>query len=56
MELEGFLQELHATVASEWERRFMALETEVHRVRRQRKRTPVAISTEKTKHEKEKTA
>src|SRR3569623_1945681 len=33
-ELEAFLQELHATVASEWERRFMALETEVHRVRR----------------------
>jgi DNA-binding transcriptional ArsR family regulator len=53
VELEGFLQELHATVASDWERRFMALETEVHRVRRQRKRTPVAISTDKTK---EKTA
>jgi DNA-binding transcriptional ArsR family regulator len=39
VELEAFLQELRATVASEWERRFMALETEVHRVRRQRKET-----------------
>jgi len=37
MELEAFLQELRATVAAEWDRRFMALETEVHRVRRQRK-------------------
>jgi DNA-binding transcriptional ArsR family regulator len=53
--LEDFLQELRATVANEWERRFMALETEVHRVRRQRKRTPVIASTEKPKPE-EKTA
>ena len=36
-ELEAFLQELRATVADAWERRFMALETEVHRVRRQPK-------------------
>ena len=50
-ELEAFLQELHATVASEWERRFMALETEVHRVRRRRERTPVITSTEQTKKE-----
>ncbi|MEP6859588.1 MAG: metalloregulator ArsR/SmtB family transcription factor [Deltaproteobacteria bacterium] len=49
--LEGFLQELHATVANEWERRFMALETEVHRVRRQRKRAPVVTITEETKKE-----
>lgn len=33
-ELEAFLSELHQTTASTWERRFMALETEVHRVRR----------------------
>ncbi len=50
-ELEAFLQELHATVASEWERRFMALETEVHRVRRQRKRAPEMMSTNQTKKE-----
>lgn len=48
-ELEAFLQELHATVEREWERRFMALETEVHRVRRQRERAPVITSTEHTK-------
>ncbi|HEX4417554.1 MAG TPA: metalloregulator ArsR/SmtB family transcription factor [Kofleriaceae bacterium] len=52
-ELEAFLQELHATVASEWERRFMALETEVHRVRRRRERTPAITSTEKPKQKKE---
>ncbi len=50
-ELEAFLQDLHATVASDWERRFMALETEVHRVRRQRKRAPVITSTEPAKKE-----
>ncbi len=48
VELEAFLEELHATVATEWERRFMALETEVHRVRRQRVRNPVITSTEQT--------
>ncbi len=47
-ELEAFLQELHATVASEWERRFMALETEVHRVRRQRERPPLLTTTTTT--------
>jgi DNA-binding transcriptional ArsR family regulator len=50
-ELEAFLQELHATVESEWERRFMALETEVHRVRRRRERAPAITSTEQTKKE-----
>jgi len=49
--LETFLQELHATVASEWERRFMALETEVHRVRRQRERAPVTETIQRTKKE-----
>jgi DNA-binding transcriptional ArsR family regulator len=51
VELEGFLQELHTSVESEWERRFMALETEVHRVRRQRKRAPVITSIGQTKKE-----
>src|SRR5512134_972733 len=32
-ELEGFLQELRGTLETTWERRFMALETEVFRVR-----------------------
>jgi DNA-binding transcriptional ArsR family regulator len=35
-ELEAFLGELRAP--STWERRFMALETEVHRTKRERKR------------------
>src|SRR3954466_9516413 len=48
-ELEAFLHELHVTVESEWERRFMALETEVHRVRRQRERAPVITVHEQTK-------
>src|SRR5690606_13577870 len=34
-ELEAFLAELHA--ATPWEHRFMALETEVHRVKRRRR-------------------
>src|SRR4029079_10696527 len=40
VELEAFLAELHRTETQEWERRFMALETEVFRVRQQRKRSP----------------
>jgi hypothetical protein len=44
-ELEAFLRELRATVASEWERRFMALDTEIHRVRRQRERTTTTTTT-----------
>ena len=39
-ELEAFLAELHAP--SRWERRLMALETEVHRVKRERRRRPQA--------------
>lgn len=35
-ELEGFLAELHEDRAATWERRFMALETEVHRTKRER--------------------
>jgi DNA-binding transcriptional ArsR family regulator len=33
--LEEFISELRRDPAREWERRFMALETEVHRVKRQ---------------------
>ena len=50
-ELEAFLQELRATVAEQWERRFMALETEVHRVKRERRRAPATTSIERTKKE-----
>ena len=32
--LQGYLDELRATAAATWERRLMALETEVHRVRK----------------------
>ena len=39
-ELEAFLAELRAP--STWERRLMALKTEVHRVRKQRRRAPPA--------------
>jgi DNA-binding transcriptional ArsR family regulator len=49
-DLETFLQELRAR--STWERRFMALETEVYRVREKRRRTPATISADtKTKKE-----
>ena len=46
-ELEAFLQELRVSVASEWEHRFMALDTEVHRVRRKRERTTTNTETKK---------
>jgi DNA-binding transcriptional ArsR family regulator len=52
-ELEAFLGELRRTVADEWERRFMALETEVFRVRQQRKRSPRPASKETTGKKKE---
>jgi DNA-binding transcriptional ArsR family regulator len=49
--LEGYLAELRAK--GQWERRFAALETEVYRVRRERRRTPdVQVrNDEKTKKE-----
>jgi DNA-binding transcriptional ArsR family regulator len=34
-EIEAFVDQLRRDRASEWERRFMALDTEVHRVKRQ---------------------
>jgi DNA-binding transcriptional ArsR family regulator len=36
--IEEFIAELRRDRASEWERRFMALETEVHRVKRDSKK------------------
>jgi hypothetical protein len=36
--IEEFISELRRDPANEWERRFMALETEVHRVKRQSKK------------------
>jgi DNA-binding transcriptional ArsR family regulator len=39
--LEAFLAELRAP--GRWERRFMALETEVHRVKRERRNNPNAL-------------
>ena len=55
-ELEAFLQELHTTVASEWERRFMALETEVHRVKREsKKRAAVTPAVDRRRERKQET-
>jgi len=56
VELETFLAELHRTAAEDWERRFMALETEVFRVRQQRKRSPKAASEQPTVKKKKETA
>lgn len=51
-ELEGFLAELREDRAATWERRFMALETEVHRTKRDRaKDARVVITDEKRKKE-----
>lgn len=41
-ELEAFLAELREDLATTWERRFMALETEVHRTKRERAKTEAA--------------
>jgi DNA-binding transcriptional ArsR family regulator len=41
-EIEEFIAELRSDEASEWERRFMALETEVHRVKRESKKRAAA--------------
>jgi DNA-binding transcriptional ArsR family regulator len=54
--LEAFLTELRATRENEWERRFAALETEVHRVRRQRRRAPEAAIRETENETKKETA
>jgi DNA-binding transcriptional ArsR family regulator len=55
-ELEAFLAELREERASIWERRFMALETEVHRTKRERAREQKAtrvISNDDQKDKKE---
>jgi DNA-binding transcriptional ArsR family regulator len=40
--VEDFIGRLRLTTASEWERRFMALDTEVHRVKRESKKRTAA--------------
>jgi len=42
--IEEFIAELRRDRASEWERRFMALETEVHRVKRESKKRAAVTS------------
>lgn len=56
--LEEFIAELRRNQASEWERRFMALETEVHRVKRESKKraTHAREKDPKQAREKRKTA
>lgn len=41
-ELEAFLAELREDIAATWERRFLALDTEVHRTKRERTRSEAA--------------
>ena len=55
--IEEFIAELRRDRASEWERRFMALETEVHRVKREsKKRAAVTrVADQRREREKEKT-
>lgn len=55
--LEEFIAELRRDRASEWERRFMALETEVHRVKREPKKSVAAtrVADQQREREKEKT-
>jgi DNA-binding transcriptional ArsR family regulator len=55
-ELEAFLGELYRTAAETWERRFLALETEVHRVGKTRRAGKAAtpLTTDKPKPKKEK--
>jgi len=58
-ELEAFLAELREDHASMWERRFMALETEVHRTKRERAKAEKAlraISNDDKKDDKKETA
>lgn len=54
--IEEFLAELRGDRASEWERRFMALETEVHRVKREsKKRAGETRAVDQRERKKEKT-
>lgn len=45
-ELEAFFAELRETRAAAWERRFMALETEVHRTKRDRAKRGAITTTD----------
>ena len=55
--IEEFIAELRRDRASEWERRFMALETEVHREKRESKKRAAAtrVVDQQREREKEKT-
>jgi DNA-binding transcriptional ArsR family regulator len=53
--IEEFIAELRGDRAGEWERRFMALETEVHRVKRMSKKPAAVTRVVGHQHEKEKT-
>ena len=57
-ELEAFLAELREDPASTWDRRFMALETEVHRTKRERARSEKArrVISSDDKNDKKETA
>ena len=55
-ELEAFLAELREDRAAAWERRFLALETEVHRTKRERTRAAHVITTSDDKTAKKETA
>ena len=55
-ELEAFLAELREDRAAAWERRFLALETEVHRTRRERARAAHVITNIDDKTAKKETA
>ncbi len=50
--IEEFISELRRDQASEWERRFMALETEVHRVKRASKKRAAVDQQRKQNREK----
>jgi DNA-binding transcriptional ArsR family regulator len=53
--IEEFIAELRSDPASEWERRFMALETEVHRVKRESKNRAARVVDQQRERHKEKT-
>ena len=52
-ELEAFLAELRTDLAATWERRFMALDTEVHRTRRDRQKADAVVRHDTDTDEKE---
>jgi DNA-binding transcriptional ArsR family regulator len=56
-DIEAFIAELRRDRATEWERRFMALETEVHRVTRASKKRAASagMADQKRERDKEKT-